>query len=89
MLSGAGSTFGASPRRRRRSDYVLLYSHGNAEDLGLNKELMEWMSDNMDISVLAYDYTGVCPLRVITTAAPHAAAFGRPRRLPVALILLA
>ncbi|NJK39282.1 MAG: alpha/beta hydrolase [Oscillatoriales cyanobacterium RM2_1_1] len=37
--------------------YTILYSHGNAEDIGENRSRMEWMRD-MGFSILIYDYPG-------------------------------
>jgi len=37
---------------------LLLYSHGNAEDIGTSHELSQWLATNLDCDVLVYDYVG-------------------------------
>jgi len=44
--------------RNKTSDIVLLYSHGNAEDLGGLEEGMKILHDNVGINVVAFDYSG-------------------------------
>ena len=35
---------------------LLLYSHGNAEDLGTAYDYLQWLATNLDCNVLVYDY---------------------------------
>jgi len=37
---------------------LLLYSHGNAEDIGTSREHSQWLATNLDCDVLVYDYVG-------------------------------
>jgi len=37
---------------------MLLYSHGNAEDIGTCLEYCQWLATNLDCDVLSYDYVG-------------------------------
>jgi acetyl esterase/lipase len=37
---------------------LLLYSHGNAEDLGTTFDHLQWLATNLDCDVLVYDYVG-------------------------------
>jgi fermentation-respiration switch protein FrsA (DUF1100 family) len=53
---------------------TLLYSHGNAEDLGHLVDLLEAIRDSAGVSVLAYDYRGY---GLSTGGAPTAAATKR------------
>lgn len=41
-----------------RPRFVLLFSHGNAEDIGLNKPFCEWLSAELKVDVVTYDYVG-------------------------------
>eukprot|EP00188_Purpureofilum_apyrenoidigerum_P002889 Plantae.Rhodophyta-Purpureofilum_apyrenoidigerum.ctg29423.p1 GENE.Plantae.Rhodophyta-Purpureofilum_apyrenoidigerum.ctg29423~~Plantae.Rhodophyta-Purpureofilum_apyrenoidigerum.ctg29423.p1 ORF type:complete len:249 (-),score=32.63 Plantae.Rhodophyta-Purpureofilum_apyrenoidigerum.ctg29423:254-1000(-) len=45
-------------RRQQRSKYTILYSHGNAEDLGICAPFLEAMSLVIDCDVVGYDYCG-------------------------------
>jgi abhydrolase domain-containing protein 17 len=40
------------------ADLTLIYSHGNAEDLGHLSGLLQWIRDEAGVSVLAFDYRG-------------------------------
>jgi len=37
---------------------LLLYSHGNAEDIGTANEHLQWLATSLECDVLAYDYVG-------------------------------
>lgn len=54
------------PERSPR--FTLLFSHGNAEDIGVNKLFCEWLSDQLSVDIVTYDYTGCFP--VPNTALP-------------------
>ena len=41
--------------------HCLLFSHGNAEDLGMVYDWFREVSRELDCNVLAYDYTGQLP----------------------------
>lgn len=38
--------------------YTILYSHGNAEDLGKIFQYLRYLSKLLNVGILAYDYTG-------------------------------
>mmetsp|Transcript_28485 Transcript_28485/g.68005 ORF Transcript_28485/g.68005 Transcript_28485/m.68005 type:complete len:256 (+) Transcript_28485:129-896(+) len=38
--------------------FTVLFSHGNAEDIGVNKLFCEWLSDQLSVDIITYDYTG-------------------------------
>lgn len=40
------------------AEYTILFSHGNAEDLGCVYEWIQEMSYNLKVNVMAYDYAG-------------------------------
>ena len=44
--------------RRRGATLTFLFSHGNAEDLGMMYGRMKEMARALGVNVLAYDYTG-------------------------------
>lgn len=39
--------------------FTIIYSHGNAEDVGLSLNYLDIMSDTLDASVIAYEYPGM------------------------------
>ena len=44
--------------KRENAQITFLYSHANAEDLGLMFNWLKCMSRRLNVNVLAYDYTG-------------------------------
>lgn len=38
------------------SDHVLIFSHGNADDIGTCSSYCQWLADSTDCQVLTYDY---------------------------------
>ena len=36
----------------------MLFSHGNAEDIGVNKLFCEWLSEQLSVDIVTYDYSG-------------------------------
>ena len=42
----------------RRPKFTLLFSHGNAEDVGVNKAFCEWLSEQLSVDIVTYDYSG-------------------------------
>jgi abhydrolase domain-containing protein 17 len=54
---GDGDALAAVHLHHPRATHTILYSHGNAEDLGQLRGLLEWMW-TAGFSVLAYDYRG-------------------------------
>ncbi len=44
--------------KKKNSVRVLLYSHGNAEDLGSLVSFITQLSKNLNVSILAYEYLG-------------------------------
>lgn len=55
--TGAGEMIAAMYYESSESAYTILFSHGNAEDIGQNRVFFEMLRDN-GFSVLAYDYRG-------------------------------
>ena len=45
-------------QRSLRSPMTILYSHGNAEDVGISIPYLEQLSRKLQVSVLAYEYPG-------------------------------
>ena len=52
------STDGASVGGGSRAKFTLLFSHANAEDLGLIFEHLKILSQVLQVNVMGYDYTG-------------------------------
>ena len=44
--------------RRRNATQTILFSHGNAEDLGMMFERMRELAKKLSVNIMAYDYTG-------------------------------
>lgn len=44
--------------KRENAQITFLYSHANAEDLGLTFRWMKHLSKKLNVNILAYDYTG-------------------------------
>ena len=44
--------------RRRGAQHTVLFSHGNAEDLGMMYKRMKDLALALCVNILAYDYTG-------------------------------
>ncbi|MBB19645.1 MAG: hypothetical protein CMP20_09320 [Rickettsiales bacterium] len=44
-------------------DYVLLYSHGNGEDLGTIEKMLNFLSGQLCAEIVAYDYKGYGPFQ--------------------------
>ena len=40
------------------SSKLMIYFHGNAEDIGLAQELLTYIRDNMKINLLSVEYPG-------------------------------
>lgn len=57
LASGDGAKISAVYLSNPKARYTLLYSHGNAEDIGQNFGLFKRLHD-MGFAVLAYDYRG-------------------------------
>ncbi|GLD92736.1 hypothetical protein PINS_up001315 [Pythium insidiosum] len=43
---------------QEQADYTLLFSHGNAEDLGMIFEWFRELSRRLNVNIMAYDYSG-------------------------------
>jgi pimeloyl-ACP methyl ester carboxylesterase len=43
---------------RRNATQTILFSHGNAEDLGMMFDRMKELAKNLSVNIMAYDYTG-------------------------------
>ena len=50
--------------KRPTNDKVIIYSHGNAEDLGLHMDYIEELADATGCSVLTYEYVGYSLSRI-------------------------
>ena len=46
------------PDDASKSKYTLLYSHGNAVDLGLMSTFFIWLSHRLQMDIFSYDYSG-------------------------------
>lgn len=44
--------------KNRKSCKLLLYFHGNAEDIGSTKELLEYLKNYLNVSAVAVEYPG-------------------------------
>ena len=44
--------------KRREATITILFSHGNAEDLGMMHERMKGMARELNVNIMCYDYTG-------------------------------
>jgi pimeloyl-ACP methyl ester carboxylesterase len=53
-----GSKIPALFLQRKCAIYTILYSHGNAEDLGMLSSYLSDLSKILHVNILAYDYTG-------------------------------
>jgi hypothetical protein len=53
-----GSKIPALFLQRKFAIYTILYSHGNAEDLGMLSSYLADLSKILHVNILAYDYTG-------------------------------
>jgi len=42
----------------RRSRFTIIFSHGNAEDLGTANYFCQWLSQTLQATVVSYDYSG-------------------------------
>jgi pimeloyl-ACP methyl ester carboxylesterase len=45
-------------RQQYKTPITILYSHGNAEDIGINIPYLEHLSEVLNVNVLAYEYPG-------------------------------
>lgn len=53
-----GSTIPVLHIKHKNPRFTVLFSHGNAEDIGVNKLFCEWLSDQLKVDIVTYDYTG-------------------------------
>ncbi|CCW66149.1 unnamed protein product [Phytomonas sp. Hart1] len=53
--SGEG---GVESPPRKRNNFVILYSHGNAEHLGICYNILRWLSILLQVDIIGYDYRG-------------------------------
>jgi hypothetical protein len=44
--------------KKRGAKYTIIYSHGNAEDVGLSLNYLDIISNVLDVNVIAYEYPG-------------------------------
>lgn len=58
LTTSNGSKIPAFFIRQKLARYTVLYSHGNAEDLGMIYEYLLELSELLYINILAYDYSG-------------------------------
>jgi pimeloyl-ACP methyl ester carboxylesterase len=54
--------------RRKGAAVTLLYSHGNAEDLGMMYNRMKELARILGVNIFAYDYTGYGLSRCVSTS---------------------
>lgn len=41
-----------------KAKYTIIYSHGNAEDVGLSLNYLDMLSEILDLNIIAYEYPG-------------------------------
>lgn len=58
LTTSLGNRIPACYFKRAGSQITLLYSHANAEDLGLMFGWLKCLSRKLNVNILAYDYTG-------------------------------
>ena len=58
LNTSEGSTIPALYLHRKYAVYTILYSHGNAEDLGMLVCFLSDLSKILHVNIFAYDYTG-------------------------------
>ncbi len=58
LTTWKGSKIPAFFVTQTHAKYTILYSHGNAEDLGMIYEYLVELSDLLYVNILAYDYSG-------------------------------
>ena len=58
LTTSTGSKIPAFYIQQNHARYSILYSHGNAEDLGMIYSYLEELSQLLYINILAYDYSG-------------------------------
>eukprot|EP00005_Dracoamoeba_jomungandri_P000938 CAMPEP_0174254168 /NCGR_PEP_ID=MMETSP0439-20130205/3515_1 /TAXON_ID=0 /ORGANISM="Stereomyxa ramosa, Strain Chinc5" /LENGTH=111 /DNA_ID=CAMNT_0015335611 /DNA_START=106 /DNA_END=438 /DNA_ORIENTATION=- len=44
--------------RRTNAEFTFLFSHGNAEDIGQMQDWMIYLSRQLNVNILSYDYRG-------------------------------
>ena len=49
--------------RKCGAKYTIIYSHGNAEDVGLSLNYLDIISNELDVNVIAYEYPGTYAYR--------------------------
>ena len=49
--------------RKCGAKYTIIYSHGNAEDVGLSLNYLDIISNELDVNVIAYEYPGTYTYR--------------------------
>lgn len=58
LTTSTGSKIPAFFIRQNHARYTILYSHGNAEDLGMIYDYLIELSELLYINIMAYDYSG-------------------------------
>ena len=58
LTTAGGDRIPAIHIRRPSAKFTVIYSHGNAEDVGLSLPYLDLMSELIDCNVLAYEYPG-------------------------------
>ncbi len=58
LTTAYGNRIPAVYFKRESAKITLLYSHANAEDLGLMFSWLKCLSRRLNVNILAYDYTG-------------------------------
>jgi pimeloyl-ACP methyl ester carboxylesterase len=58
LTTSSGSKISACYIQQPSAKYTILYSHGNAEDLGMIYNYMTELSRLLHVNILAYDYSG-------------------------------
>jgi len=58
VTTDKGQTIPVLHIKHRAPRFTFLFSHGNAEDIGVNKIFCEWLSEQLKVDIVTYDYTG-------------------------------
>mmetsp|Transcript_61644 Transcript_61644/g.151726 ORF Transcript_61644/g.151726 Transcript_61644/m.151726 type:complete len:256 (-) Transcript_61644:229-996(-) len=53
-----GQTIPVLHIKHKSPRFTLMFSHGNAEDIGVNKSFCQWLSEQLKVDVVTYDYSG-------------------------------
>lgn len=75
LKTAVGSLIPAAWVRKPKSQHVILFAHSNGDDLGIAMVEAQRLADALDVSVLAFDYTGYG----ISELPPRAKRYGKAK----------